>query len=103
MNRFAGGGILLLLSAAGVSAFARVHRCGDGKTYTDKPCDGAEAVDLRSNILDAGPRFIPRQDAPAPALIAPDTTRQRSAADGGSAWDRKQQRDSEHQNRTYRR
>jgi len=102
MNRFARGGIVMLLWAVGASAGAQVNRCGDGRTYTDKPCHGAQAVDLRVNLLDAGPRDAPRQQAPAPALIVPDTSRQRSGSDGGSALDRKAKRDAEHESRTRR-
>jgi len=103
MNRFARGGVVMLLCAVGASVGAQVNRCGDG-TYTDKPCHGARAVDLRVNLLDAGPREAPRQRKPAPALIVPDSTRRPGpAASGGSALDRKAQRDAQHENRTHRR
>jgi hypothetical protein len=49
--------LLLLIAAFG--AQAQVYRCGDAKVYTDKPCSGAEAVDLRANLLEAGPRSTP--------------------------------------------
>ncbi|MGV3572716.1 MAG: hypothetical protein ACO1PB_19130 [Ramlibacter sp.] len=102
MNRLATRSIVVLLSIVGAAAGAQnVHRCGDGRTYTDKPCDGAEQVDLRSNVLKGGPRFFPRYQ-PAPAVIAPDSTRQAAPSETGSAWERKMQRDAEHQSRTYR-
>ncbi|HEY8360904.1 MAG TPA: hypothetical protein VIL30_25880 [Ramlibacter sp.] len=106
MNRFARGSIVLLLSIVGAAAGAQsVHRCGDGRTYTDKPCEGATAVDLRANILDAGPRDAGRSE-PAPAIILPDTSttiRQGPATSAGSAWDRKHERDAAHERRTYSR
>lgn len=103
MKRFAKGGVVMLLCVVGASVGAQVNRCGNG-TYTDKPCHGAKAVDLRVNLLDAGPREAPRQRTPAPALIVPDSTaRQAPAASRGSALDSKAQRDAQHENRTHRR
>jgi hypothetical protein len=68
----------LLAAFVAASAQAQVYRCGDTRVYTDKPCEGAQPVDLRSNVMQAGPR-----DAPAPAaqpdkpsvLILPEAPR----------------------------
>lgn len=88
----------LLLTGAGVGAQS-VHRCGDGKTYTDKPCAGATEVDVRSNVLDAGPRFIPQYEA-APALIVPDTSRAQQAPSSGSIWERRDAREAQQSGRS---
>ncbi|MDB5752915.1 MAG: hypothetical protein JWP65_3336 [Ramlibacter sp.] len=83
--------LLSLLLATGAGAGAQVHRCGDGKTYTDKPCAGATEVDVRSNLLQAGPRFFPKYEA-APALVVPDTSRMAPTPGSGSIWQRRDNR-----------
>ncbi|HEX2543814.1 MAG TPA: hypothetical protein VHL79_02985 [Ramlibacter sp.] len=88
---------------AACAANAQVHRCGTSSVYTDRPCEGARAVDLRSNIMDAGPRQGGSDAAPvpAPAIIMPggaDTPK--PAESSGSIWDRREARDAETRNRT---
>ena len=93
------GSIFVLSFLLATGASAQVNRCADGKTYTDKPCAGATEVDVRSNLLQAGPRFIPRYE-PAPALIVPDTSRTQQVPSGGSVWQRRDQREAEQAGRT---
>jgi hypothetical protein len=83
---------------------AQVYRCGDSRVYTDRPCDGATAVDVRANILDAGPRHVRPDPAPAfspaPAIILPDPSGGQRTQSSGSLWDRRDARDSESRSRT---
>jgi hypothetical protein len=85
------------------SAQAQVYRCGDTSTYTDKPCRDARSVDLRSNVMNAGPRMsaLPPQ-VPQAAIILPDTSPKAPPVDGGSStiYDRKASEDASHANRT---
>lgn len=57
---------LLALSVSALQAQGQVYRCGDSGLYTDKPCDDARAVDLRSNLLDAGPKTAPQTESDTP-------------------------------------
>lgn len=84
------------------SAHAQVYRCGDARTYTDKPCDGAQRVDLRSNIMDAGPRSAGPEAPPPAAIVLPDpaAAAARPAETGGSLWERKDSDNAAHQSRT---
>ncbi|RYZ03844.1 MAG: DUF4124 domain-containing protein [Comamonadaceae bacterium] len=95
--------IALLLSLLGASAGAQVYRCGDNKTYTDKPCHGAAEIDLRVNLLNAGPRTAPPEPPPAAAIILPDTTPKQAVPSAGSSiWQNRDSRESAHQGRTMR-
>jgi hypothetical protein len=93
--------LLAALWAAGtLHAHAQVHRCGESNVYTDKPCHDARPVDLRANILDAGPRFMPVV-VPAPAVIPPSASEPKtSESGGGDVWQRRAARDAEHRART---
>lgn len=92
--------VTALLVLAGV-AQAQVYRCGDGRTYTDKPCTGAAAVDLRTNVMNAGPRKAP-VDVPAPAVIPPGADRPLPVPDGrpSDVWQRSDGRQQEQRGRT---
>ena len=91
----------LLLAAAAAGAQAQVFRCGDSAVFTDKPCADAREVDVRTNLLDAGPRWLPAPEPQEakPAIILPDTSR-RPAAPSTSAWDHRDRAESEHRRRT---
>lgn len=94
----------VLFAGVPSGALAQVYRCGDARVYTDRPCDGATAVDVRANILDAGPRHM-RPDAlpapvPAPAIILPDPSGGQRTQSSGSLWDRRDARDGESRSRT---
>lgn len=105
MTPLARATVLVLMSVLAGSAAAQVYRCGDEKTYTDKPCHGATGVDTRPNLLDAGPRSVPGPaQAPAPAVIPPAATPPptSSSAASRSIWQRKDSRDAAHTDRTYR-
>jgi hypothetical protein len=90
----------LLLACASSGTAAQVYRCGSSSVFTDKPCEGASAVDVRPNIMDAGPRYVPPETAPAgaPAIIlqAPP----KPAEPAGSMWGRRDAAEAEHRNRT---
>ena len=87
--------------ALGGTVHAQVYRCGDSGVYTDKPCEGATPVDLRANVLDAGPRRGPADPAPAPAVIPKTPAVQpRSSESTGSVWSRQASRESGHRSRT---
>jgi hypothetical protein len=94
----------VLLAAASSGTKAQVYRCGDSHVYTDKPCQGASPVDVRANVLDAGPRHMPPplpQATPAPAIILPGPAdAQQRSAPAGSIWDRRDTRDAESRSRT---
>jgi hypothetical protein len=93
----------LALACAASGSAAQVHRCGESSLYTDKPCRGARAVDLRPNILDAGPRQMPVDPPPAPAVIPPtayDPPRMAASSSSGSIWDTRDARDAESRSRT---
>lgn len=68
---------LLALCVPASQAQGQVYRCGDSGLYTDKPCDEARAVDLRSNLLQAGPKVAPvsESDQPSPPLILNNISR----------------------------
>ncbi|MEJ5991343.1 hypothetical protein WG902_15170 [Ramlibacter sp. PS3R-8] len=89
-----------LLVCASSGAGAQVYRCGSTSVYTDRPCHGASAVDVRPNILDAGPRHIDPLPAvaPAPAIIL--QTAPKPAEPSGSVWDRRDAAESEYRGRT---
>lgn len=91
--------VLLLVAVPAVNAQA-VHRCGNPPVYTDKPCDGATPVDLRANILDAGPRQMPAPPAPQPAIILPGGGDPPKPESSGSLWDRRDAKDQEQRART---
>lgn len=98
--------ILLSICALGLvwvspSAQAQVYRCGESRLYTDKPCEGASAVDVRPNMLDAGTRRIPADPPPAPAVI-PKTSNDapRLGQSPSSIWDSRDARDAESRART---
>ena len=94
--------LLLLFAVLGTQA--QVYRCGDAKVYTDKPCAGAEAVDLRANMLDAGPRSTPPEPVAQPALplVLHDLSRVGSTARSppSSIWQEKDSRDAAETSRT---
>jgi hypothetical protein len=94
----------LVLLCAGLTANAQVHRCGDSNVYTDKPCAGAEAVDVRSNLLDAGPRTLPPlpPQTPSPPLVLKGVSRVVSSppSPSSSAWQAKDARDAAETGRT---
>ena len=89
--------ILLLCAATGASA--QVYRCGSSNVYTDKPCEGAAPVDLRTNILDAGTRQIPPDPPPAPAIILQAPPKPAGPANG-DLWNRRDAADAEYRSRT---
>lgn len=68
---------LMAVCALAAQAQDQVYRCGGSSLYTDKPCDEAKAVDLRSNMLDAGPRTAPatESDQPSQPLILNNISR----------------------------
>src|SRR5688572_9122911 len=91
----------VLLACASSSTVAQVYRCGSSSVFTDKPCDGASPVDVRPNIMDAGPRYAPDPvpaAAPAPAIIL--RTGPKPAESSGSLWDRRDASESDHRSRT---
>jgi hypothetical protein len=93
----------LLALGFACTAYAQVHRCGDSRLYTDKPCEQAKRVDLRPNILNAGPRGMPPEPTPAPAVIPPDRTPvPQPETSSGSVFDRRDASDAEFRSRTYR-
>jgi hypothetical protein len=94
------GPLLALGFGLACSAQAQVHRCGDSRLYTDKPCESAKPVDLRSNILNAGPRGMPAAPTPAPAVIPPDPKAGQSDTSSGTVWDRRDAADADFRNRT---
>jgi hypothetical protein len=94
---------LLLTALAAAAAQAQVFRCGDSTLFTDKPCEGATEVDVRANILDAGPRWLPPPESlePKPAIILPDTSRRAPASPSGpSVWERRDRAEAEYRQRT---
>jgi hypothetical protein len=93
---------LFVLAASAAAAQAQVYRCGDNATYTDKPCEGAEPVDLRTNLLNAGPRTAPPPpaEAPVPVTILPVPARPAAAPSEGDVWTRKDARDGAINSRT---
>ncbi len=94
---------LALSACAGacLHAGAQAHRCGETSVYTDKPCADARPVDVRPNLLDAGPRFFPSYD-PAPAVIPPSAHARKPAGDDRDVWQKQKARDAQHRARTYR-
>jgi hypothetical protein len=92
-------GAVLLMGVSSPTR-AQVYRCGESHLYTDKPCQGATAVDVRPNILDAGPRRIPPDPAPAPAVIPPSAYQAQPTESAGSIWDRRDARDAGSRART---
>lgn len=68
---------LLTVFVPAAQAQGQVYRCGDSAVYTDKPCDEARSVDLRSNMLQAGPRSAPdtAADQPSQPLILNNISR----------------------------
>ena len=99
---------LLLLALASTAAQAQVYRCAATGHYTDKPCHGAQAVDERANLLEAGPRLTLGGPPPAPAaaIIFPDPAAKAQPSKGvNSVWDGRAARDAEFRSRTgpYRR
>lgn len=104
MPRFIRAAACLLVFAASAAVQAQVHRCGSTNSYTDKPCPGAVAVDERSNLLNAGPRYTAPQQTvqPAPALILKNLSRVVDTPEPGQSriWDEQRRRDSEHSGRT---
>lgn len=90
---------VLVLAGTG-SAQAQVYRCAGDRLYTDKPCDGARAVDLRANILDAGRRGFPAPAVPQSAIILPDPRRKAPQPGSESAWARRDAREAEYRART---
>jgi hypothetical protein len=92
--------VLLLFAASGM-AQAQVYRCADRPVYTDKPCTGAVAVDVRPNLLDAGPRGFPPQPPPQQQLtVLPDPQRQQPVGAGGSAFEGRDAREADFRART---
>lgn len=99
MRRIVLSAALLVCVSSG--AGAQVFRCGSSSVYTDRPCEGASAVDVRPNILDAGPRYAPEPlpaAAPAPAIVLPAAPK--PAEPSGSVWDRRDAAEAEYRNRT---
>jgi hypothetical protein len=95
---------LLLLAAWGVHA-QQVYRCGGTDTYTDKPCDNAEPVDVRPNLMDAGPTVSTSREAPdqpAGPTVLKNIGRVVTPAAGSrpSIWESKDSRDAGHNSRT---
>jgi hypothetical protein len=97
--------ILLSISAAflacvSLGAGAQVYRCGNSTVFTDRPCDGATPVDVRPNIMDAGPRQVTSEPGPtaAPAIILPAPSRPPQPS--GSLWDRRDAAEAEYRSRT---
>jgi hypothetical protein len=93
--------VVLLLAAAG--AQAQVYRCADRPVYTDKPCKGAAPVDVRPNILDAGPRGFPVVPPPQNQLtIIPDSRPKEPSVGtgGGSPFGDRDARDAQFRTRT---
>src|SRR5690349_25020531 len=89
---------VVLLLAAATGAHAQVYRCADRPVYTDKPCTGAAPVDVRPNLLDAGPRGFPQEPVPQNQLtIIPDSRPQQPAvgSGGGSVFSDRDAREAQ--------
>jgi hypothetical protein len=90
----------ILLACVSWSTAAQVYRCGNSTVFTDRPCDGATPVDVRPNIMDAGPRQVTPEPAatgaPAIILAVPPKPPQPS----GSLWDRRDAAEAEYRSRT---
>jgi hypothetical protein len=99
-HRLAAAVVLLLAAATGVQA--QVYRCADRPVYTDKPCRGAAPVDVRPNLLDAGPRGFPVVPLPQNQLtIIPDARPQQPVGTGGgSAFGDRDAREAQFRART---
>lgn len=94
---------IVAMALCTASAGAQVFRCGDASVYTDKPCDGATSVDVRANLLDAGPRGVPALPAeqPRPLIILPDPSRMGAGpARAASVWEYRDRQEAEHVRRT---
>lgn len=89
-----------VLACVSSGAAAQVYRCGSSSVYTDRPCDGASAVDVRPNIMDAGPSRLDPLPAvtPAPAIILQGAPK--PAQPSGSLWERRDAADADYRNRT---
>ena len=92
---------LLLASLLAVPAGAQVYRCAGANSYSDKPCEGARSVDVRPNIMDAGPRMALQPLQPAPAVVMPGAPAvPRPSGEPSSIWERKISDDAAHTGRT---
>ena len=106
MNRSCLHSVLLAVLAGmgtGAAAQSQVYRCGETREYSDKPCDGARPVDLRGNVIDAGPRGFPAlQAVPGgqAVTILPDPRQKAAPAGATSVWDRRDAADAEFRGRT---
>jgi hypothetical protein len=91
----------VLLACASAGTGAQVYRCGSSSVFTDRPCEGASPVDVRPNIMDAGPRYSPDATpsaTPAPAIILRSAPK--PAESSGSLWDRRDAAESDYRSRT---
>ena len=101
MNQPARTAALLLATLLAWPAGAQVYRCAGANSYTDKPCEGARSVDVRPNIMDAGPRMSLQPLQPAPAVVMPGApTVAKPSGEPSSIWERKNSEDAAHTNRT---
>jgi hypothetical protein len=92
---------LLLACFLALPAGAQVYRCGGSNAYTDKPCEGAKNVDVRANIMDAGPRMALQPIQPAAAVVMPAAPAVPKPGSGPSSiWERKASDDAAHIGRT---
>jgi hypothetical protein len=94
----------VLSSFALASSFAveaQVYRCAGAPVYTDKPCERPALVDLRGNILGAGPAGPAPAEHPTPAIVMPDRRTAPGPAGGStSVWDSQAAREAHHRART---
>ena len=97
-----GAGLVLLLAIGAASA--QVYRCGTSNVYTDQPCLHPLAVDLRPNLIDAGPSVVPPDVAasPAPAIVLRNLSRVVSTPPSPPSriWERKDSDDAAQASRT---
>ncbi|RYY62287.1 MAG: hypothetical protein EOO24_58560 [Comamonadaceae bacterium] len=92
--------LLLLAATSAAQAQGPVYRCAHRPLYTDKPCHGAEPVDTRSNLLDAGPRGFPPQPVPQQQLTILPETKPAPLGTGSSVFSDRDARDAAARART---
>jgi hypothetical protein len=99
----ASAGLLLLLAVGAVNA--QVYRCGSSSNvYTDQPCRPRQPVDVRTNLMDAGPRVATAAVpiSPAPPLVLQNLSRVVSTPPSppSTIWERKDSDDAAKASRT---
>ena len=97
----AGAGLLLL---AALGANAQVYRCGSSNVYTDTACPSRHPVDVRSNLMDAGPAIATAEPIAqsAGAIVLRNVSRVVStpASPASTIWQRKDADDAAATSRT---